>query len=225
MKSVRFVVCMIIMVLMFGFVSNAQGENSADKMKPYIEKLKELNAEYGTEYDFLTSSDESYEDFVNRITSMSIEDFEKSFREAYLTDCQCSNFSEECFKVATCEITEDSTYDVYGTRDTPYLTTQRYIYEPISGGLDAQNYFYINIYTNYVNGHYIYTTNCLTSGSVINQYPGLKVLSYTSTLGPDNTYVEVSYTCCRALSDTFVNTVLIYQTLRYYAGTGDMWNY
>ena len=112
--------------------------SSEDTMKPYSERLEALNAELGTSYIFSPAQGYTMGDLEEFITSMSLDEFEQYVRDAHegalLNEVRDDAIStgEPCLEVIT------SVHRL--NRDTPWLATQRWVTDPVYGGMDSQNY-------------------------------------------------------------------------------------
>ena len=191
-----------------------------DSLCKYAEKLEQLNKEFGTSYVLSPMQSISMKSLEKFITSMTIEEFETYVRKAHEKSLASGVPTSDLIDTSPNDYEENSNRSI---QDTPYLATQRCVTDSIYGGIDVQNYFYITIYTNYVNGQYIYVSNYSSSGAVINHYPGYEVYGSYGVLGGNNTYIDVTYSCARRITELIVDMTIHTITVRYVAGQGDYW--
>lgn len=165
-----------------------------------------MNNELGTDYVLSPTEDSTYDEMVTFYTNMSLDEFAKYVRDAYV--------AEQEFDKAVGQETEmrkDNFPVGYST-----VEQQKYYY--------AANFNYLHIYANTtkVNGKTIYTGDIKSAGCYIDSYPAYKVDAWTSSFSNDKKTVDMSYRCVKCISKDLVYATKYTVNMTFRAGAGDI---
>jgi len=198
-----------ISIFFFIFLSQVMPAMASDNaLLLYEERLNEINAELGTNYEFVYSGGEISEDeMISFYTSMTIDEF-----DAYIRNM--ANKGKMLEKRITFQ-QEEMVSIIEVTRATD--VEQRYYY-------DGVHYLKIYANTNTEHGKQIYSkiTKWGHSGN-LGQYPYYSPRDLSCTISSDGREVECIYTCNQYVGPNIMSAVDTIITVTFVAGGGNIY--
>lgn len=186
--------------------------SEADVLKPYEEKLAEINNELGTSYKIPDANELSVTgmteaELISFYTAMDMDEF-----ESYILEMDENNQTEEI-------IVLQSPYNKNGISLSATSSTQKYYYSTSNN-----NYLYIKTSVSTSGGKKYYSSiNSLGSNSTATGYPYYSVKSYSYSKSSNSRQVTCSYKCSKYLSSTIIDTGSYTVKVTFTAGGGDLY--
>lgn len=174
----------------------AEAKTNKDALRPYEEKLEELNEELGTNFELASTEGDTYDELVEFYTQMTMDEFEEYIRKAYFGETEMPKENAEVI------IPRSS-------------SSQRFYY-------DGTNYFYVNSIVTVENGVLRYS-GIESTGSRVVSYPAYKMTSYDFGFQNSKRDVKCTWKCVKCIAKNVIATGSYTMSCTFRAGGGNVY--